>query len=92
MRSMGFSSGTILSLLLSESFVIGLIGGLVGCGAAFEMLRLFSGVGELQAIHMTAGILIETLMAAAVIGLLSAWFPARAASRMNIVEALRMVA
>jgi len=92
MRSMGFSSGTILSLLLSESFVIGLFGGLIGCGVAFGALRLFRGVGEMQAIHMPPSILIETLIAAAFIGLLSAWFPARAASRMNIVEALRMVA
>jgi putative ABC transport system permease protein len=92
MRSMGFSSATILSLLLSESFVIGLFGGLLGCGAASVMLHLFTGVGELQAIHMPAGILIETLLAAAFIGLLSAWFPARAASRMNIIEALRTVA
>jgi ABC-type antimicrobial peptide transport system permease subunit len=37
-------------------------------------------------------VLAETLIAAAVIGLLSAWIPARAASKMNIVEALRMVA
>ena len=39
-----------------------------------------------------AEVFVETLIAAAVIGLLSAWIPARAASKMNIVEALRMVA
>jgi putative ABC transport system permease protein len=92
MRSMGFSSGTILSMLLVESFVIGLIGGLVGCSAAFMLLRLFRGVGDLQQIHMPPSIFVETLIAAAFIGLLSAWIPARAASRMNITEALRMVA
>jgi ABC-type antimicrobial peptide transport system permease subunit len=43
-------------------------------------------------IRMPPVVLVETLIAAAVIGLLSAWIPARAASRMNIVEALRMVA
>lgn len=93
MRSIGFSSATILSLLLSESFVIGLLGGLLGCGSAFALLRIFSGarVGQLS-INMPATVLVETLIAAAVIGLLSAWFPARSASKMNITEALRMVA
>ena len=93
MRSIGFSSRTILSLLLSESFVVGLLGGLVGCGSAFVVLHFVKpGVGDLTDIPMPPIILVETLIAAACIGLLSAWFPARAAARMNIVEALRMVA
>ena len=93
MRSMGFPSGTILSTLLAESLVIGLMGGLIGCGAAFLALKLFAGpkMGMLS-IRMPPVVLVETLIAAAVIGLLSAWIPARAASKMNIVEALRMVA
>jgi putative ABC transport system permease protein len=93
MRSMGFPSGTILSILLSESFIIGLLGGLFGCGAAFVILKIFSGprMGQLT-IRMPTAVLIETLIAAAVIGLFSAWFPARSASKMNITEALRLVA
>ena len=93
MRSMGFPSGTILSTLLAESLVIGLIGGLLGCGAAYFALHVLSGpkMGNLT-ITMPPVVLVETLIAAAIIGLLSAWIPARAASRINIVEALRMVA
>ena len=93
MRSMGFTSGTILSTLLAESFIIGLMGGILGCGAAFVALKLFSSprMGQLT-IRMPPAVLYETLIAAAVIGILSAWIPARAASKMNIVEALRMVA
>jgi len=93
MRSMGFPSGTILSTLLAESLVIGLMGGLIGCGTAFLALHLFAGpkMGNL-AIRMPPVVLVETLIAAAVIGLLSAWIPARSASKMNIVEALRLVA
>ena len=91
MRSLGFSTGTLLTLLLTESFVIGLLGGLIGCGSAFVVLHFFSTSGQME-ITMPPAILVETLIAAALIGLLSAWFPARAASRMNITEALRMVA
>jgi ABC-type antimicrobial peptide transport system permease subunit len=69
------------------------MGGLLGCGSAFLALKLFSGpkMGQLM-IRMPPAVLYETLIAAAVIGLLSAWIPARAASKMNIVEALRTVA
>ncbi len=93
MRSMGFPSGVILSTLLAESLLIGLTGGLLGCGAAFLALKLFSGpkLGMLT-LRMPPAVVVETLIAAAIIGLLSAWIPARSASKMNIVEALRMVA
>ncbi|HXN84765.1 MAG TPA: ABC transporter permease, partial [Candidatus Binataceae bacterium] len=93
MRSMGFPSRVILSLLLTESFVIGLLGGLIGCGVAFVTLKIFSGPKMgLLSLRMPPAVLYETLIAAALIGLLSAWVPARAASKMNITEALRTVA
>jgi putative ABC transport system permease protein len=93
MRSMGFPAHVILSTLLAESLVIGLLGGVLGCGSAYLALKLFAGpkMGMLT-LRMPPSVLWETLIAAAVIGLLSAWIPARAASKMNIVEALRMVA
>jgi putative ABC transport system permease protein len=93
MRSMGFPAHVILSTLLAESLVIGLLGGVLGCGSAYLALKLFAGpkMGILT-LRMPPSVLWETLIAAAVIGLLSAWIPARAASKMNIVEALRMVA
>ena len=43
MRSMGFPSRMILCLLLAESLIIGLLGGLLGCGAAFLVLKTFRG-------------------------------------------------
>ncbi|HUY26863.1 MAG TPA: FtsX-like permease family protein [Candidatus Binataceae bacterium] len=96
MRSIGFPSGTILGLLLSESLIIGLLGGLLGCGSAFVVLRIFAvgspALGPLSEIRMPPSILAETLVVAALIGLFSAWVPARAAARQNIVDALRMVA
>lgn len=92
MRSMGFPSKTILFLLLAESFVIGLFAGLLGCGGAFIFLHFFAARAGMGTIRIPPVVLPETLLVAAAIGLLSAWVPARAASRMNIVEALRNVA
>jgi putative ABC transport system permease protein len=95
MRSIGFRSGTILALLLSESLLIGLTGGIVGCGAAFLVLKAFA-VGSpaigLSNLGMPPTVLVETLIAAGLIGLASAWFPAHSAARQNIVDALRLVA
>jgi putative ABC transport system permease protein len=95
MRSMGFSSRTILSLLLSESLLIGLIGGVIGCGAAFIVLKVFSVGnmgGPLGSIRMPPMVLVETLVIAALIGVCSAIVPASSAARRNIVDALRTVA
>jgi putative ABC transport system permease protein len=95
MRSMGFPSRTILSLLLSESLLIGLIGGAIGCGAAFVVLKVFSVGnvgGPLGSIRMPPIVLAETLVIAALIGVGSAIVPASSAARRNIVDALRTVA
>jgi putative ABC transport system permease protein len=96
MRALGFTSRAILGLLLAESLIIGLVGGILGCGAAFGVLKVYStgspAVGPLGGIRMPPTVLAETLVVAALIGLLSALVPARAAARRNIVDALRMVA
>jgi putative ABC transport system permease protein len=95
MRSMGFTSRTILSLLLAESVLIGLIGGVIGCGSAFFVLKIFSVGnvgGPLGSIRMPPVIRGETLIIAALIGVLSAMVPASSAARRNIVDALRTVA
>jgi putative ABC transport system permease protein len=95
MRSMGFPARTILSLLLAESLLIGLIGGVIGCGSAYVVLKIFSVGnvgGPLGSIRMPPVILVETLIVAALIGLFSAMVPASSAARRNIVDALRTVA
>jgi putative ABC transport system permease protein len=97
MRSMGFSTRIILGLLLGESIIIGMVGGLLGCGSAYLLLKVMSvsGAGLMPggiAIRIPPVVLVQSLILAAVIGLLSGFFPARAAARRNIVDALRMVA
>jgi putative ABC transport system permease protein len=96
MRSIGFTSRTILSLLLSESLIIGLVGGMLGCGTAYIVLKVFSvggtGMGPLSTIRMPPVVLAETLIASALIGVLSAIAPATSAARRNIVDTLRTVA
>jgi putative ABC transport system permease protein len=92
LRSIGFPARTILSMLLAESLIIALIGGLLGCGAAFLLLKLITVQGVIGAIQMPAPVLLATLVVAALIGLLGAIVPAAAAARRNIVDILRAVA
>ena len=87
-RHSSITSSTGSSLRIRFSVLTGLL----GCGAAFLALHLFSSPRMgLLTIRMPIRVLVETLVVAAIIGVLSAWFPARAASKMNIVEALRLV-
>jgi putative ABC transport system permease protein len=92
LRSIGFPAHTILSMLLAESLIIALAGGLLGCGAAYTLLKLVSVQGVVGAIRMPAPVLFAALGAAALIGLLSAIVPAAAAARRNIVDTIRAVA
>ena len=63
-----------------------------GLPRAQGFLGRIAAAGPMGMIRMPPVVLVETLIAAAFIGLLSAWIPARSAAKMNIVEALRMVA
>lgn len=96
LRSIGFTAGTIISLLLAESMLIAIAGGALGCGAAYVVLKLYTvgslATGPLTNIQISPAIAAETMVLAALIGLLSALVPAWSAARRNIVDALRMVA
>jgi putative ABC transport system permease protein len=65
MRSIGFRSGTIMRMLLGESLVLGLVGGVLGAGAAFAALKLFDlgspALGPLSSIRMPPLVLAEAL-------------------------------
>jgi putative ABC transport system permease protein len=95
MRSMGFTRELIITLLLIESMITGLGGGLLGCAAAYSMLTLISAggpaLGPLVAITIPLYVLAEGLALAAIIGLLSGLFPALTAASRSIVDALRLV-
>jgi len=81
MRSIGFRPGMILSLLVGESLIIALSGGAIGCGVAFGLFKVFAlnadALGPFVSLHVPPSVLAETLGVAALIGLFSAYVPAR---------------
>lgn len=90
LRTLGYTPGEILQLVLGESVVISLMGGLIGLGLGFLLasgLQAVAGGFGFQGIKWQAALFV--LGMAAVIGLLAALVPALIASRKNVVESLR---
>ena len=95
MRAIGFPSGVILRLLVGESLMVAVSGGALGCGVAFGLFKVFAlnadALGPFVSLHVPPFVLAETLGVAALLGVLSAYVPARAAAKRSIVETLRLV-
>lgn len=95
MRAMGFRPRAILPVIIAESVSMALLGGILGCGAAYLTFKLFSigtdAVGPLSNIRVSPQIVGETMVLAVLLGIISALVPAYGAVRRNIVDALRLV-
>lgn len=96
LRALGFARSNILSAILLESLLIGLIGAAVGLGAASLMTfftisttnwATFSEVAF--NFSLTPDIAAKSLLFGLVMGLVGGFLPAVRAARMNIVESLR---
>lgn len=96
MKALGFQPGLILTLLLSESVLIALIGGALAAVAA-KVVFQFVGMGSMLAIFLqnfkiTTGTMAIALGVSVLIGLVSGGIPAWNAARISIVDGLRRVA
>jgi putative ABC transport system permease protein len=93
LRTLGFTQGSILQLLLSESIAISLIGGLIGIalgtGAILFVAR--PGIGLPVSMHMTAATALVVMLVAALVGVVSGLIPSYRASHLGIVDALRHI-
>lgn len=90
LRTLGYTPGEILQLILAESVFISLLGGLVGLGLGWLLARGIASASAgfgFQGIKWQAALIV--LGMAVLIGLLAALVPAVAASRRNVVESLR---
>jgi putative ABC transport system permease protein len=95
LRSIGFPAETLLGLLVVESATIAVLGGVLGCGAAFVLLKVFSfnadALGPFATLRIPPFVIVEALAVSVMIGVFSAWFPARASVRRTIAESLRII-
>ena len=94
--TLGFKPRNVLLSFLAESAVIALIGGVIGCLIALPINGMvtsttnWSSFSEIAfAFRITPTLLLSGLVFAVVMGVVGGYFPARKASRMPVVQALR---
>jgi putative ABC transport system permease protein len=90
MKAVGFSDRFILFIVLAESLLIALIGGIIGVSLA-KLLTLGGDPtgGILYSFALPVGAMLLGLVAALVIGMLAGIIPATNAMRLRVVDALR---
>jgi putative ABC transport system permease protein len=90
LKTIGFSNGSVLAMVLAESVLLLVLGGLIGLGIASLLIPVVSagsgGMLNLPTVGADSWALGLVLMA--VIGLLVGSLPAWSAMRLNIVDAL----
>jgi putative ABC transport system permease protein len=91
MKTLGFSDGRVMLLVLAESMLITLIGGALGTvGALFIVTKMGVVLSSyLSAFVLTSKALAVGVLLMVVLGLVSGAVPAARASRLRIADALR---
>ena len=87
-RAIGASRANVLVETLAESSVIALVGGAVGLTAAAGVLSLAAGSLGV-ALSLEWPTTIGSLAAAGLSGVLAGWYPARRATALDVIDALR---
>jgi putative ABC transport system permease protein len=94
LKSIGARISDITFIFVFESVVLTVVGGIIGFFAGIGIARLvilYAATHNftMLTIHITPWLVIMTLLLSLIVGLVSGLFPARAAAKMNIVDALR---
>lgn len=92
LKAVGFSDGAVLALVLAESLVVAMVGGILGLALA----KLFTlggnpTSGVLPSFYLPARAVIWGLAAAVLVGAVSGLLPAIGAMRLRVVDALRRI-
>ncbi len=87
-RALGATRRDITIETLAESTLVALVGGALGLTLAAGLVRLASGpIGLPLALNL--GVSLASLAAAGGAGLVAGWYPARRATRLDVVDAMR---
>lgn len=96
LRVLGFSRASILSSFLAESLLLSIIGGTLGCLLALPLDNLDTAIGNFVTftefafrLRITWSVALTGMAASAILGVLGGLLPAWAASRRDVLSALR---
>lgn len=94
LKSIGARINDIIFIFVLESVLLTVIGGIigffVGIGIA-KLIIIYAATKDftMLTINITPWLVISTLLLSLIVGVISGLFPARAAAKMNVVDALR---
>jgi len=89
LRSLGLQKSHILGIVIGESLVVAFVGGVIGIGLSALLLST-DKVLALIVLSLRPSTLLSALALSAVIGLGGAFLPAIRATKLSIVNALRL--
>jgi len=100
LKSIGTKNSEIMKLFLTESGIIGLMGGLLGVFLGFIVVGIISNIGisimgmgrmgtSTSVAVVTPELVLFALLFSTIIGIISGLIPARKAANLQIVEAMR---
>jgi putative ABC transport system permease protein len=90
LKTLGFADRTVLGVVLSESILIMLIGGVLGIGVGWVLVQgVAQGAGAfLPGIYLSSGAMLTAIGLMVVAGIVAGIFPALKAMRLSIIDAL----
>jgi putative ABC transport system permease protein len=93
LKTLGYTPGAILGIILGEAAFLSLVGGIIGCGLAmlltFAVRQMPGFILQLKTLTINPSVAVLLLFVGMLIGVVSALIPAWNASRTPILEALR---
>jgi putative ABC transport system permease protein len=89
LRAIGMTRRQVRRMIRYESVITALMGGVLGIALGIVLAALLVGRVEFIAFALPAGQIVIFAVAAIVVGILAAIFPARRAARLNVLEALQ---
>ncbi|MHC2799793.1 ABC transporter permease [Corynebacterium sp. HMSC078A10] len=95
LRALGASRGQITRSVVTEAFIVGLVGSAVGVAAGMGLVAIIKAVFEAKGMPMGGGLglslsaVLVPLILGALVTIVSAWAPARRAGAVKPVEAMR---
>ena len=88
LKAMGYPPATVSTLVILESTVLALAGGVLGIAVAEVAI---GGGGELVGLELTAALILQGIGLSIAVGFLGGLLPARTAARLSPIEALRVI-
>jgi len=93
LKTLGFTNGEVMGMILGEATVISLLGGFLGCVIASVLCSGIAsasgGMANLEGMSLVPWMWASVIAAAMIMGTVAAIVPAFGASRTNIVDAMR---